>query len=737
MGSTLSISSRHRVVSVLLPLPLSSPYDYLVPHEVNVERGSFVQVPLGRRNVTGVVWGASQGGIDPERLREIGNLADLPPMPIDTLEFIDWVSKYTLSKLGSVLRMAMSVPSALASPKAVQVYKLSSGINGKCESLPVGFRLTNERKRVIQILEGSNPRRAFDIANAAGTSVSVVRGLANAKILETVTLTEERVVPNPDPDLERPVLNEAQAAAAQSIMEVLDQGYSVSLIDGVTGSGKTEVYFEAIAATLRLGRQVAVLLPEIALTTTWLERFEASFGSPPVTWHSNLSLSERRRNWLSALDGKAKLVVGARSALMLPYKNLGLIVIDEEHDLSFKQEESVIYNARDMAIVRGRIGGFPVLLSSATPSLETMDNVWRNRYRHLSLPTRFSDAKLPDISLINMRKEKLAKQSWLSNSLVNHANETLKAGEQIMLFLNRRGYAPLTLCRACGHRLACPQCTAWLVEHRLHDRLQCHHCGYFTRLAKNCPTCQADDPFVVCGPGVERLAEEVERKFPDALVEIMSSDSVQKVVDAQLLVGRMESREIDILIGTQIMAKGFHFPMLTLVGVIDADLGLTGGDLRAAERTYQLLHQVAGRAGRATRAGRVLIQTYQPQHPVMAALLRGDRDCFMKMEAEERRQYSMPPYGRLVGIIVSGPNLDAVEKISNFLGKTAPRTENFYVLGPAPAPVAVIRGRHRRRLLVRAKKDIHIQEILRRWVSAIKTEKGTRISIDIDPYTFM
>jgi len=737
MEPSLSISSRNRVVSVLLPLPLSSPYDYLVPREVYVQRGSFVRVPLGRRNVTGVVWGLPKGTVGPERLREIGKLVDLPPMPVDTLEFIDWVSKYTLSKLGSLLRMAMSVPSALDPPKAVTAYKLAPGMNEKCESVHLHFRLTSERKRIIQILEDGRPRRASDIATAAGTSLSVVRGLAKAKILETITLTEKRMVENPDPDLARAILNEPQAIASQSIVNILDQGYSVSLIDGVTGSGKTEVYFEAIAAALRLGRQVAVLLPEIALTANWLDRFEASFGAPPVIWHSNLPLSERRRNWLSALEGTAKLVVGARSALMLPYKDLGLIVIDEEHDLSFKQEESVIYNARDMAIVRARIGDFPIVLSSATPSLETMDNVWRNRYRHLSLPTRFSGAKLPDISVIDMRDEKLARQSWLSTSLANLVNETLKTGEQIMLFLNRRGFAPLTLCRACGHRLECPQCTAWLVEHRLHDRLQCHHCGYATRLAKNCPACQVEDQFAACGPGVERLAEEVSKRFPDARVEIMSSDSVRKPIDAQLLVGRMESGEIDVLIGTQIMAKGFHFPMLTLVGVIDADLGLTGGDLRAAERTYQLLHQVAGRAGRATRPGRVLLQTYHPEHPVMAALLGGDRDHFMRMEAEARRENNMPPYGRLAAIIVSGASLDAVEKASNFLAQTAPQTEGFYVLGPAPAPIAVIRGRHRRRLLVRARKGLNIQDILRCWVFAGKAEKGTRISIDIDPYTFM
>lgn len=724
-------------VSVLLPLPLVAPYDYLVPPEMAVEPGTYVEVPLGARQATGVVWGAARGDVEPEKLREISAVLDLPPVPPDLREFVDWVASYTLARLGTVLRMTMSVPKALSPPKPVTAYRIAPGVEAKSESLPRGVRLTDARKRVLQALAHGGPVPGAEIAKSSGSSAAVVRGLAEAGILEQIALSDETPVARPDPDLAGPVLSDHQQAAAETLVASIGDGYSVTLLDGVTGSGKTEVYFEAIAAALRADHQVLVLLPEIALTADWLGRFEKRFGTRPVVWHSDLPMSERRRNWRAVTHGDAKLVVGARSALMLPFRDLGLIVIDEEHDPSFKQDEGVIYNARDMAIVRGHIGGFPVILASATPSLETVDNVWREKYRRLSLPERFAGASLPDISAVDMRTETLDRQSWLSPTLARAVSETIAGGEQAMLFLNRRGYAPLTLCRACGHRLDCPQCTAWLVEHRLLDRLQCHHCGYSAPPPVTCPSCEAEGRFAACGPGVERLAEEARARFPDIRFEIMSSDTVHKPADAIALVRRMENHEIDVLIGTQIMAKGFHFPTLTLVGVIDADLGLAGGDLRAAERTYQLLHQVSGRAGRADRPGRVLLQTYQPEHPVMKALVGGDRDNFIRTEASARKQHHMPPYGRLAGIIVSGRNERAVDDAANALGRSAPRREGLTVLGPAPAPISVVRGRHRRRLLVRARKDINIQDILRRWVYARKVTGGVRISVDIDPYSFM
>ena len=735
--STYPRAGQQVAVSVLLPLPLVTPYDYLVPDDLSVEPGSYVEVPLGARQATGVVWGPARGGVDPEKLREISAVLDLPPMPANLREFVDWVAGYTLARVGTVLRMTMSVPKALSPPKPVTAYRLAPGIDTKSESLPDGVRLTEARKRVLQVLADGTSRLAADLVRTSSASSSVIRGMVDADLLQQLAIQDEEPVAQPDPALAGAILSDVQAAAAADLVTAVAAGYSVTLLDGVTGSGKTEVYFEAIAAALIAGKQVIVLLPEIALTADWLGRFEKRFGVPPVVWHSDLSMSERRHNWRAVLYGQAKLVVGARSALMLPYRDLGLIVIDEEHDSSFKQEEGVIYNARDMAVVRGHIGDFPVILASATPSLETVDNVWRGRYRRLSLPERFAGASMPSIAAIDMRNEPLDRQSWLSPNLARAVSETIAAGEQAMLFLNRRGYAPLTLCRACGHRLDCPQCTAWLVEHRLLDRLQCHHCGYSAPPPKTCPTCEAEGRFAACGPGVERLAEEARAKFPDVRFEIMSSDTIHKPADAIALVRRMGAREIDVLIGTQIMAKGFHFPLLTLVGVIDADLGLAGGDLRAAERTYQLLHQVSGRAGRADRPGRVLLQTYQPEHPVMQALIGGDRDKFIETEANARKLHNMPPYGRLAALIVSGRNERAVDDAANALGRSAPRREGLSVLGPAPAPISVIRGRHRRRLLVRARKDINIQDILRRWVFSLKVKGGVRISVDIDPYSFM
>lgn len=734
--STRPATDQREAVSVLLPLPLVAPYDYLVPADLAVEPGSYVAVPLGARQATGVVWGPAKGGVDPKKLREISAVIDLPPMPADLREFVDWVAAYTLSRLGTVLRMTMSVPKALSPPKPVTAYRIAPGVNHKSESLPAGVRLTPARKHVLDALRSGRPMPGAELAKASGSSAAVIRGMADSGILQQLALSDEEPVPQPDPGLPGAVLSDAQQAGATTLVAAA-AGYSVTLLDGVTGSGKTEVYFEAIATALRAHRQVIVLLPEIALTADWLGRFEKRFGVRPVVWHSDLPMSERRRNWRAVTHGDARLVVGARSALMLPYRDLGLIVIDEEHDPSFKQDEGVIYNARDMAVVRGHIGNFPVILASATPSLETVDNVWRGRYQRISLPERFAGARLPEIAAVDMRTETLDRQNWLSPTLARGVSETVAAGEQAMLFLNRRGYAPLTLCRACGHRLDCPQCTAWLVEHRLLDRLQCHHCGYSAPPPHTCPSCEAEGRFAACGPGVERLAEEARAKFPDVRFEIMSSDTVQKPADALALVRRMENREIDVLIGTQIMAKGFHFPTLTLVGVIDADLGLAGGDLRAAERTYQLLHQVSGRAGRAQRPGRVLLQTYQPEHPVMQALIGGDRDNFIETEAAARKQHHMPPYGRLAAIIVSGRNERAVDDAANALGRSAPRREGLSVLGPAPAPISVVRGRHRRRLLVRARKDINIQDILRRWVYALKVTGGVRISVDIDPYNFM
>jgi len=511
----------------------------------------------------------------------------------------------------------------------------------------------------------------------------------------------------------------------------------VTVLDGVTGSGKTETYFAALAAALANGKQVLVLLPEIALGAQWLERFRQRFGVLPAQWHSDIGHAERRDTWRAVAGGRARVVVGARSALFLPFPELGLIIVDEEHDPSFKQEDGVCYQARDMSVLRASLADIPIILVSATPSLETVVNVARRRYARVALPRRHASAELPAVRLIDLRHERIERGYFLAAPLVTELAQTFEAGEQALLFLNRRGYAPLTLCRACGHRFQCPSCTAWLVEHRFTSRLLCHHCGYAEALPPCCPECLTAGALVPCGPGVERLLEEVTKRFTGVRAALMVSDLLPGPRAAAELAQGMTERRYDALIGTQLVAKGHHFPMLTLVGVVDADLGLAGGDLRAAERTYQLLHQVGGRAGRAERKGRVLIQTWMPDQPVMKALASGDRDRFLEAEAAARRQAELPPFGRLAALIISAADAETCDFTARALSRAAPQLPGVTVLGPAPAPLAVLRGRHRRRFLVKAGREVRLQAVLRAWLSRVRTAGSARIQVDIDPYSFL
>ena len=726
-------SSRRRPgdrVSVLLPLPLAGAYEYRVPDGLAAEPGDFVVVPLGARETAGVVWGAATGDVAEEKLKTISRPLEAPPLPEVSRRFVDWVAAYTVHAAGAVLKMAIGVPGALHAPKPVVAYALNPQ--------PPDIRMTPARRRVLRVLAEGPPRPATEVAREAGTSPSVVRGLAAAGAISAADVPAGPVVGVPDWRRPGLALSPTQAAAAEDLRGKTEHGgFAVTLLDGVPGAGKTEVYFQAVAEALKQGRQTLVLLPEIALTVQWLARFRARFGAAPVEWHSDLTPAQRRTAWRAVAEGRARVVVGARSALFLPFPELGLIVVDEEHDTAYKQEDGVVYNARDMGVVRARLGAIPIVLVSATPSLETVVNVGRGRYASVHLPDRHAGAALPEVSLVDMRRDTPPRGRWISPVLCAALERTLGGGGQAMLFLNRRGYAPLTLCRRCGHRLQCPRCTAWLVEHRRTGRLQCHHCGYAVRLPGRCPSCEAEESFAACGPGVERLAEEVDALFPGVRHAIAASDTIPGPRAAADLVRRIEDHDIDLVIGTQIVAKGYHFPLLTLVGVVDGDLGLGGGDLRAAERMYALLYQVAGRAGRAQRAGRVLVQTYMPEHPVMAALVSGDRDRFLEAEAAVRERAGMPPFGRLVALIVSGRDEGAVDEAARCLRRAAPRSQGVDVLGPAPAPIARLRGRHRRRLLLKAGKQVNVQSLVRRWLAAAKTPGTVRIQVDVDPYSFL
>ena len=723
--------SRYRArVPVMLPYPFPGPFDYRVPAGMDPQPGDVVLVPLNRREEIGVVWdhGADES-VGDNRLKPIIGLLDSPPLPESLRRFVDWIAAYSLAPPGEVMAMALRVVDRQPPPLPVG-YRLAEA--------PPEARQTPARVKIRAILADGQARGLHDLAAAAGVSTGVVRGMVDAGLLMPVAMAVAPAFARPDPRYPGPVLSDDQAHAAAALRAAVAQrDFSVTLLDGVTGSGKTEVYLEAVAEALLAGRQALVLLPEIALSSQWLERFRHRFGVAPAVWHSDLSSRTRKTTWRAVALGEVSVVVGARSALFLPFPDLGLIVVDEEHETAFKQEDGVIYHARDMAVVRARLSGAPIVLASATPSLETMANVEAGRYGRLSLPSRHGGASLPDVAAIDLREHPPERGKFLSEPLLKAVRETLARGEQAMLFLNRRGYAPLTLCRACGHRMQCPDCTAWLVEHRIRRQLQCHHCGHAVPIPETCPACGVAHTLTPIGPGVERITEEATALFPDARLLVMASDTMPGPAAAGEAARAIAAREVDLIIGTQIVAKGWHFPHLTLVGVVDADLGLAGGDLRAAERTFQLLHQVAGRAGRAEAPGKVLLQTFTPEHPVMQALIAGDMAEFMAREAAQRRPGHWPPYGRLAAVIVSADSAEQADVLARDLGHAAPRGEGFSILGPAPAPLSILRGRHRRRLLLKARRDVAVQPILREWLGRVSVTRGARVDVDVDPVSFL
>jgi primosomal protein N' (replication factor Y) (superfamily II helicase) len=604
-------------------------------------------------------------------------------------------------------------------------------------------RLTPARRRVLDLFADGMVRGKTEAAREAGVSAGVIDGLIDEGTLATMVLPPEPVAQPPDPDFIRAEFTADQRAAATALQGTVAQGgYSVTLLDGVTGSGKTEVYFEAVADTIRRGRQSLILVPEIALTTQFLDRFAARFGTRPAEWHSELSPRLRARTWRAVADGEVSVVVGARSALFLPYADLGLVVVDEEHDPAYKQEDGVRYHARDMAVVRGHIASIPIVLSSATPSIESEVNARRGRYARLSLPERFGGQCLPTVEAIDLRRERPPPGRFISPSLAAAVKTARERREQALLFLNRRGYAPLTLCRACGFRFACPNCDAWLVDHRFRRQLVCHHCGFGMPHPPTCPKCAANDSFVPVGPGVERLEEEVRALFPDARTLVLSSDLVATIERMREELADVAAGRFDIVIGTQLVAKGHHFPMLNLVGVVDADLGLSNGDPRAAERTFQLLHQVIGRAGRDAGVGLGLLQTHQPEHPVMRALIAQDREAFYDAEIASREKSGYPPFGRLASIVISGPDKHDTAGYARELARAAPLNENathgVRVLGPAEAPLALVRGRHRMRLLVKAPRNYDLAAYLRRWLAKAPKRSGPiKLEIDVDPQSFL
>ncbi|WP_017671110.1 primosomal protein N' [Blastomonas sp. AAP53] len=718
-------------VRVLLFNSAIGPLDYSVSAGMDLPAGSVVQVPLGPRRIDGIVWetdGFGAEDIEASRLRPVAARYDIPPLSAALRRLIEWTADYYLASPAAVARMALPSGSLLGPGKAITEYRL----NGTPPP-----RMTPQRQIAYDTL-GDAQATVRELAALAGVSEGVIRSLVQAGAFEAIAVPVDRPYPRPDPAFITPALNDEQQAAADRIAQAVRGSEPMPfLLDGVTGSGKTEVYFEAVAEALRQGKQTLLLLPEIALTQPFLTRIEARFGAAPVPWHSGLKQTERRRAWNAIINGDARIIVGARSALFLPYANLGVIIVDEAHETSFKQEDGVRYNARDVAVMRGRFDSCPVVLSSATPALESRVMAEAGRYEALVLTHRYGGAQLPSIALIDLTENPPPRGQWIAPPLLAAMQERLDKGEQSLLFLNRRGYAPLTLCRNCGHRFKCPNCSAWMVDHRLTGRLACHHCGHAEPSPSACPECGESDCLVACGPGVERIADEVAALFPQARRAIVTSDTIWSPEKAAEFVAAVEAHAIDVIIGTQLVTKGYHFPELTLVGVIDADIGLEGGDLRAGERTFQQIAQVAGRAGRAAKPGEVFIQTRHPDAPVIDALVQGDREAFYTAETQARRDANVPPFGRLAAIIISSEDHDEARDAARQAGATAPELDGFAVYGPAPAPLSLLRGRHRFRLLVHARRNVEMQRIIREWLQPLRWPPGVRLAVDVDPYSFV
>ncbi len=722
------------IIGVMLPLPFNEAFDYKA--ETELPLGTIVRVPWGREEQIGVVWQHGKASQLPDnKIKPIIEKFDFPPLSKTLMQFVKFVAEYNMAFIGLVLKMVISSKAIFDDSQTETLYTLSGKTLAEAK-----LKNSDARWHVCDLLKHA-PYTRKEICQGAGVCMSVVNTLISAGVLKPIVREKQKYFAPPKGNFAKVDLTPEQEAAAAVLCAKVNQGFSVTLLDGVTGSGKTEVYFEAVAKALDTKKQVLILVPEIALTTQWLSRFEKRFGVKPACWHSGLGQRERIDTWKAIIQNRVQVIVGARSALFLPYPNLGLMVIDESHDHSFKQEDVVNYQGRDMAVVRAKLEQFPLILSTATPDLETVCNVEEGKYSSVQLTSRYASAQLPEIKVIDLKKDKPQKGSWgvswLSPTLVTALKENLEKNEQSMLFLNRRGYAPLTICRDCGHRIQCPNCTAWLTEHKNTKRLICHHCGYSMPIPKTCPECHSEDGLTACGPGVERIAEEVSKRFPDAKIAVISSDITSSLKEVSEVFDKMEKGEVDILIGTQILAKGHHFPSLTLVGIVDADLGLMGSDLRATERTYQLLSQVAGRAGRAEKKGTVYIQTLYPENAVLQALIHNDRSRFLDLEKQSRKILRMPPFGKLAAIIVSGANQDLTEKTAILLGQTAPNNDYISTLGPAPAPIYMLRNKYRYRLLLKTSKNIKIQEVIKEWLKRVSAPSNVRIEVDVDPYSFM
>ena len=712
---------------VLLLNPGKGIFDYSIEKKIRV--GKLVYVPLKNNYFYGVVIGKGSNSIDFKKLKPAIVLENIPSLSIEILKFCDWLSEWCMQDNSLVARLVVPSLDYLKPIKNKYVlYVNKTNTDGMTKLGLETYKYINE-----------NPNLSLaDYCKILNISRSVINNLIKNKNI----LIKEMPFNNLDDDIavnlkKNTNLNTYQYKALKKLKK-LSKKHNNFLIDGVTGSGKTEVYISVIKEQLSKGKQCLILLPEIALTSQLLRTFEERTGIKPLLWHSELSSKDRHLNWLKVLNGNAQVVVGARSALFLPFRNLSCIVVDEEHDSSYKQDDGVIYNARDMAVVRGKFSGAIVILSSATPSLETMNNVKLGKYVKLDLPTRYGNSLMPEIKLIDMRKHGINKKYWISDIAKKAINDAINADEQVLLFLNRRGYSPLTICNSCGHRYECEHCSSSLVYHKKEGKMKCHLCGFSTNIPNKCGECGEENSFIPCGPGVERLSEEVKTIFPNINTEILTSDTLTKQSEENTF-NKILSGQVNVIIGTQLVAKGHHFPKLNTVIAIDADLGLSGSDLRASEKTFQLFTQLSGRAGRESQKGKAYIQTFDPENEVMQAILSGNKTKFIKAESKARSYRNLPPYGRLASLIIQSKNHNDLQLFLKLMSKSIPIVKNLRidVLGPAPAPISKLRDWYRYRYLIKSDFNVRLQPYIKKWLSKLKVNRAIRVKIDIDPYNFM
>ena len=519
-----------------------------------------------------------------------------------------------------------------------------------------------------------------------------------------------------------------------NLMNKLKNKFRVHVLQGTTGSGKTIVYFETLKSIIKNGLQGLILLPEIGLTDQFRQKFLDFFGFEPAIWHSGISKKKKKIIWSGINEGKIRVIIGARSSLFLPFKKLGIIIVDEEHDQSYKQDEGIIYNARDMAIARASFENIPINLITAVPSIETYENIKKGKYAVSKLEKRYQDASLPKYEIINLNNIKLEKQSWLSKEIIKKANYHLEKKDQVLFFLNRRGFSPHVLCNKCFKTYECPNCSVNLVYHKSKNILLCHYCGLKSLLEKNCPK-KGKCNFIFCGPGVERISEEIQKKFPSKKIEIFSSDTMNKKGSSEKL-KKIINNEIDIIVGTQLISKGFHFPSLNCIIVVDIDLSTQGHDLRSAEKSLQLYHQLSGRAGRTGKPATVYFQTYNNNTKMISEITNKNPDIFLDRELEIRKKNKLPPFERFISLILTGENNQKLEKEAFHFKSFIDDKINAKILGPVSSPIFRLKKKYRLRLLIRGTKSLKLQHTIAEVISKYKFSSGIKLTVDVDPINF-